>query len=94
MIYTYRLHAVKLYHCHNANGPFDGQIGFGTHSVRQCEFDGTCKWTFRSGGRRVYFNTFVWRNLLFFGFYFRVIREFSIVLVVGRFLVILVQKRN
>ena len=42
-------------------------------------------------------NTFIWRKFLFIGYYFRVIREFSIVLVVGRFhkgSVILVQKRS
>ena len=46
---------VKVYHCGNGDGLFDEQIGFGTHSVRQCKFDGdcdgdgdgggTCKWT-------------------------------------------------
>ena len=36
---------VTVLHCVNGDGPFDGQIGFGTHSVRQCKFDGdgTCK---------------------------------------------------
>ena len=40
---------VKAYHSTNGDKPFDGQIGFGTHSVRQYKFDGdgggTCKWT-------------------------------------------------
>ena len=46
---------VKFYHCDNVDGLFDGKNGSGTHSVRQCIFDGdgdrdgdsdvTCKWT-------------------------------------------------
>ena len=60
--YLYRIHAVsvtitititvKVYHCANGDGPFDGQIGFGIHSVHQCKFDcdgdedGMCKQTF------------------------------------------------
>ena len=35
--------SVKFYHCSNDDGPFYGQNGFGTHSVRQYKFDGTCK---------------------------------------------------
>ena len=31
---------VKVYHCANGDGPIDGQIGFGIHSVHQCKFDG------------------------------------------------------
>ena len=30
---------VKVDHCADGDGPFDGQIGVGTHSVRQCKFD-------------------------------------------------------
>ena len=30
----------KVYHCADDDGPFDGQIEFGTHSVRQRKFDG------------------------------------------------------
>ena len=30
---------VSVYHCTNSDGPFDRQIGFGTHSVHQCKFD-------------------------------------------------------
>ena len=47
---------VKFYHCANGDGLFDGQHWSGTHSVRQCIFNGdgdrekdsdvTCKWTF------------------------------------------------
>ena len=33
---------VKVYQCTNGDGPFDGLIRFGTHSVRQCKFDGDC----------------------------------------------------
>ena len=44
---------VKVYHYSNSDGLFDGQIGYGTHSVCQCKYhsegdgdgDGTCKWT-------------------------------------------------
>ena len=47
--------------CVNGNRPFDGQIGFGTHSVRQCKVDGdgadddTCKRNFNGGHFRVRF---------------------------------------
>ena len=34
--------AVKVYHCANGDRRFDGQIGFRTHSVRQCKFEGDC----------------------------------------------------
>ena len=39
---------VEVYHCANGDRPFDGQIGFRTHSVRRCKFDGNemCKRTF------------------------------------------------
>ena len=30
----------SVYHCADDDGPFDGQIEFGTHSVCQCNFDG------------------------------------------------------
>ena len=45
--------------CQYGDGPFDRQIGFGTHSVCPCKFDGdcdgdgTCKWTLRRD-RRLY----------------------------------------
>ena len=40
-IYTYRLRFRQiLYLCVSGEGPFDGQIGSGTHSDRQCRFDG------------------------------------------------------
>ena len=31
---------IKVCHCAKGDGPFDRQIGFGTHSVRKCNFDG------------------------------------------------------
>ena len=31
-----------LCHCANGDGSIDEQTGFGTHSVRQCNFDGDC----------------------------------------------------
>ena len=33
---------VKVYHCTDGDGPFDGQIGFRTHSIHQCKFDSDC----------------------------------------------------
>ena len=49
---------VKFYHGANVDGLFDRQNWSGTHSVRQCIFDGdgdrdrdsdvTCKWTFKA----------------------------------------------
>ena len=33
---------VKVYHCSNGHGPFDGQIGFRTNSICQCKFDSDC----------------------------------------------------
>ena len=30
----------NAYHGFNGDGPFDGQIGFETHSACQCKFDG------------------------------------------------------
>ena len=30
---------VKVYHCAKRDGPFDGQNGSWTHSVRQCKFN-------------------------------------------------------
>ena len=34
--------SVNVLHCVNGDGLFDGQIGFGTYSVRQCKFEGDC----------------------------------------------------
>ena len=31
---------IQVYHCANSDGLFGGQIGFRTHSVYQCKFDG------------------------------------------------------
>ena len=39
---VYNTVTVKVYHCANDEGPFDRQIGFRTHSVCQCKFDGDC----------------------------------------------------
>ena len=33
---------VEVYHCANGDGPFDGQIGFRAHYVRQCKFHDDC----------------------------------------------------
>ena len=35
---------VKVYDCVNADGPFYRQIGFGTHPINPCKFDGNCNW--------------------------------------------------
>ena len=33
---------IKVHHCVNGDGLFDGEIGFGTRSVHWCKFDGDC----------------------------------------------------
>ena len=33
---------VKVYHCANGDGSFDGQIELRTYSLHQCKFDGVC----------------------------------------------------
>ena len=55
---------VKVYRYTNGDGPFNGQIGFRTHSVHQCKFDcdcdfdgdgdvdDACKWTLKSEKHR------------------------------------------
>ena len=41
---------IKVYHFASGDVPFDRQIGFGTHSVHQCKFDGDCDGDGDGGG--------------------------------------------
>ena len=54
---------IKFYHCADGDRMFDRQIGFQTHSVRQCKFDsdcegdgdrkGACKWALKVTGQLI-----------------------------------------